>query len=167
MDEDLVKTLDNIATQLKSLGTAAPSWRYISALEVLDAEFGKAQRLLRVHRKEALRQLVRNNRRNRSAPPHPNESMKNDPVGSLEFRPHTKRALAGITTIGELIQHTEDELRHKRQSPGKSGFGWMTVNDIKIRLNMYGFRLRGEENVVFDVNEFSRAHREQRIVRGR
>ena len=68
------------------------------------------------------------------------QSLLSRPVTDLNLSVRAKRCMnrLGITTIGELIQHTGDQLLESKN------FGVTSLNEVRKKLADYGLKLRGD-----------------------
>lgn len=68
------------------------------------------------------------------------QALLNKPIAELQLSVRARKCMArlGISTIGELIRHTGDELLECKN------FGVTSLNEVREKLSVHGLRLRGE-----------------------
>ena len=68
------------------------------------------------------------------------QAVLNKPVAELNLSVRARKCMnrLGISTLGELIQRTADELLESKN------FGMTSLNEVREKLRQYGLTLRGD-----------------------
>src|SRR5262249_10965774 len=68
------------------------------------------------------------------------QAVLNKPVSELNLSVRARKCMnrLGITTLGELVQRTADELLESKN------FGMTSLNEVREKLSQYGLTLRGD-----------------------
>jgi DNA-directed RNA polymerase subunit alpha len=127
---DLVKLTEQELLSYKNFGET-------SLNEIKDILASKGLRL-GMAREEAVRSIEAARRRTGTADP---ADVLNKPIGELELSIRARRTveMVGCMTVGDIVQHSEDELL------GMPNFGATSLAELKQKLGELGLKLRTKD----------------------